>query len=80
MPVKRRNPKQRASAEAAAWATMFSSGWDFFRDLAPLSETDARAAAPQAWRQLGAAFMDGWRPSEARQTPWALETFGPPCR
>lgn len=88
MPVKRRRPKYRvdSAAELAAWAPLFDSGYDFFGDLAPFgfpggdADEAVRAAAPEAWRRLGAAYLTSelYDPSRAC---WALETFGrPPCR
>jgi len=78
----------------AAWRETFDCGHDFFGDLEPLGIVDpvdvfplnaremARvtfmAAAVDAWKQVGAVYMSGWRPNGAREKPWALEQFGEP--
>jgi hypothetical protein len=85
MPVKRRVSKRRLSPEdeMKAWSELFDVGYDFFQDLEllGLSEREARAAAPEAWRRLGHLFLDQWKPTDARAVPWALEEFGEPrCR
>ena len=80
MPVRRRVPKARP-IEIEMWRMMFTAGFDFFNDLEPLgyaSEAEARAAAPEAWRRLGAEFLRTWTPTGATETPWALEEFGEP--
>ena len=77
-----------------AWRMTFSSGHDFFSDLPavgvvhphdiwpPEQQPAARRAfmkaAKVAWRELGAAFMETWRPEPDDPVPWALEKFGPP--
>ena len=90
MPAKRRNSKRRTSsnAEVEAWSDLFTCGYDFFGDLEPWgfprnndADRAARAAAPEAWQRLGAAFLENWSPHPApgqRQTPWAVEEFGYP--
>lgn len=97
MPRRRRVPKRRADpqVEANAWASVFETGFDFFDDLeaigladptAGVSGSDAekvafRAAAKDAWRRLGAAFMVSWEARGTLEKPWALEQFGNPlCR
>ena len=76
MPVKRRNAKRRLSAEAEleAWADMFESGYDFFGDLNVfdiMTDAEGRAAAAEAWRRLGAAFLAEWKPTVTTAKPWA---------
>jgi hypothetical protein len=91
MPVKRRQGKRRLgeAAELEAWGELFTCGYDFFGDLEPFGfpggDTDraARAAAPQAWKRLGIAYLetawaDRYKGSGQRQTPWAVEEFGYP--
>jgi len=92
MPVKRRNSKQRFSDAALleAWSMPFQCGCDFFSDLRPLGievrslegSEEAMDAAEEAWKELGAAFMAEWQPTEVRKLPWAAEQFGEPnaCR
>jgi hypothetical protein len=89
MPVKLRHSKRRCGleAEAAAWAELFSVGYDFFGDLEPFgfpggdADRKARAAAREAWRRFGTAFMANWKPTDTRDQPWAFSEFGaPPCR
>ena len=80
MPVRRRISKSRPD-ELAAWRVMFTTGFDFFNELEPLSiktESDARTAAPEAWARMGGDFMRAWRPTVNAKTPWALEEFGEP--
>lgn len=98
MPVKRRVAKRRLTQEAElqAWRDTFSTGYDFFGDLAdigvvhpvgariPIAEREAveekfYAAAADAWKRLGALFLQGWEQSQ--KEPWALQKFGAPqCR
>ncbi|PAQ01560.1 hypothetical protein LRP31_18800 [Mesorhizobium mediterraneum] len=83
MPVKRRVAKRRqdSTAELDAWSETFTSGFDFFGDLAPFGLVDDRniqAAAKEAWTRLGVAFLGDWRPTDVRETPWALQEFGEP--
>ena len=85
MPVKLRRNKRHTSvaAQVQAWSMLFESGHDFFDALGfgHANEASAQAAAPEAWRRLGAEFMAARQPSAARELPWALEEFGsPPCR
>ncbi|MCH8916691.1 MAG: hypothetical protein IIC52_01405 [Proteobacteria bacterium] len=80
MPVRRRVSKARPN-ELEAWRVFFTMGHDFFQDLEPLgitSETEAQAAAPDAWGHLGYEFMRRWRPTVNTKIPWALEEFGEP--
>lgn len=82
MPSKRtRRTRNRRPDELRAWSGFFKFGHDYFSDLTALdlhSEADARKAAPEAWQRLGAAFLETWQPTSARQEPWALVEFGPP--
>ncbi len=87
MPVRTRKNRKRAVADAAAWADVFSSEFDFFGDLADAGvETDAygrpdREEAHQAWQRLGAEFLRLTPPRHpALGPPWALQESGePPC-
>ena len=89
MPAKHRIPKRRtcASGELTAWSGLFDCGYDYFNDLEPFgfyrnrdADREARAAAPEAWKRLGKAFLETWQPTRnaVRQVPWALEEFGKP--
>jgi hypothetical protein len=86
LPVKRRIAKRRISTEAElkAWDMMFSCGYDFFSSLEDLgyrNEAEARAAAPEAWKRLGRAFLAEYDDSGERAihgVPWAEEQFGVP--
>ena len=99
MPVKRRKPKQRQTTEAEmeAWSVMFEGGHDWFGSLEPFgftrndSDEEARAAAPEAWKRLGAMFLEEREPRPSDTTPvpahlvgvvsmhpWALYEFGKP--
>lgn len=83
MPVKRRAAKRRVhhAAELAAWSGVFECEYDFFGDLEDFGisgDKAVREAAPEAWQRLGAEFMAGWKPTQVRETPWALEEFGEP--
>lgn len=97
MPAKRRTAKRRLAphAELLAWSGLFRCGYDYFRALDrerrwPSTDTadqSKRAAAPEAWKRLGGAFLDLWEsgglPSLPRDTgkgglPWALVQFGDP--
>lgn len=86
MPVKKRRPKSRhtPAAEMAAWRMFFRTGHDYLNDLARVglddgrgftNEATAAAAAPDAWRRLGADFLDAYGRDEAR---WALAHLGEP--
>ena len=80
MPVRRRISKARPD-ELAMWAMLFTTGYDFFGDLSPLAyanEAEAQAAAPAAWKRLGAQFMRTWEPTVNTEIPWALTEFGEP--
>ena len=83
MPVKRRLSRRRVddAAMLAAWQEVFQSGYDFF-DEAGWSHKEHtpefRPAAKEAWSRLGSRFMDTWQPTDVRDVPWALETFGEP--
>ena len=81
----RRTPlsrSHRASAELRAWDAYFSFGRDFFRGLqrAGLTEEEMQKAAPDAWRRLGARFMQTWQGDIHRPMPWAWEQFGNPTQ
>lgn len=84
--AKRRTPKRRISdaAELAAWSELFASGYDFFGDLEPFgftrddSDREARAAAREAWKRLGEAFMATRAALPGVASLWALDTFGRP--
>jgi hypothetical protein len=84
MPVKARVVKRRtsASAECRAWEMVFECGTDYFNELRPLGlDTTAkvRRAAKEAWQRLGGLYMRTRPPGASnRETPWALEQFGPP--
>jgi hypothetical protein len=79
MPVKARHAKRRRSltADLHAWEMLFTCGTDYFGDLG-MSDAEALAAAPEAWRRLGAAFLATWQPETPRAVPWALQTYGEP--
>lgn len=93
MPIKRRKDKRRATVAPEAWDMMFKSGCDFFGDLDPLGLPDpsrlpvdgrnvAKAAwdkaTREAWGVYGPAYMRDWKPEPGMETPWALDTYGPP--
>jgi hypothetical protein len=87
MPAKRKPSKSRLgiAVRAEAWAEIFSSGDDFFNDLADIGISDdeaKREALPEAWQSLGPYFLQNLWPSlaplERRATPWAVEKFGYP--
>jgi len=86
MPVKKRATKRRLDpvAEAQLWATMFTTGWDFFGDLKDvgIDDTDAaRTAAPDAWRRLGRNYLNrdmGADYNCGTLGSWALREFGEP--
>jgi hypothetical protein len=85
MPRKQRRPKKRIDEAALleAWTMTFSYGRDYLCDLVQFgieNEQEAQEAARDAWHRLGSRFMATWEPSpdDARQEPWALETFGEP--
>ncbi|ACL63246.1 hypothetical protein [Methylobacterium nodulans] len=89
MPAKVRRAKRRSGPSLDAYAMVFETGHDFFGDLGfgqgSVSDEHARAAAREAWPELGAAFLQERadrlaRPDAVRKSdqPWALETFGPP--
>lgn len=64
MPVRRRAGKRRSTDGLDQWFFVFSSGHDFFDELADLGiETDAYHCpsmedAESAWRRLGDAFLE----------------------
>jgi hypothetical protein len=85
VPVKRRHPKRRTTAEAelAAWSMLFEGGHDYFNALGfgYGNDAEAREAAPDAWRRLGAAFLAARPENAGRAVPWALDALGEPrCR
>ncbi len=69
-------------AELQAWSMFFSTGHDYFHDLKilgiPRTHEGPRARAGEAWERLGGMFMESWRPTASRQTPWACDEFGDP--
>jgi hypothetical protein len=83
MPVRKRTDRRKSTAGLDAWETVFSSEFDFFGELREAGvETDDygrpdREEARAAWQRYGAEFLSTFRESHQ---PWALETFGPPCR
>lgn len=83
MPVRRSVSKRRSTEGLAEWEFVFSSGYDYFRELTEigiaLDEYGRPAAevAKAAWRRLGNAFLAKPRHPE-QGTPWALEQFGYP--
>jgi hypothetical protein len=80
MPVKRRHPKARVD-DLDAWKDFFEFGYDMLHSLHPMTEEECLAAAPEAWKRLGARFLETWQPHERYPNCWALDTFGkPPCR
>ncbi|WP_192177670.1 hypothetical protein [Mesorhizobium amorphae] len=84
MATKRQPLRRRqigSEAEYQAWSETFTSGYDFFGDLAPfglVDDRDIQAAAKEAWTRLGARFLKSWQPTDIRETPWALDEFGAP--
>lgn len=93
MPSKMRTRKSRrvtAEPPAKAWAQVFIAGYDYLRRLAPYglqTEAEIRAAAPDAWRRHGAAFLERWERGDPPgrtsdepwvHKPWALREFGRP--
>ncbi|QJS31968.1 hypothetical protein ELH49_26245 (plasmid) [Rhizobium ruizarguesonis] len=85
MPVRRRAGKRRSTDGLDQWFFVFSSGHDFFDELADLGiETDAYHCpsmedAESAWRRLGDAFLEIPRHPEQGE-PWALKEFVPPTK
>lgn len=86
MPVRRRVDR-RKTGEAAAWATYFLSGYDFYDDLEDVGLTAATAApiADETWHRIGReviAHLDdmhvGFSPYE--RPIWAERQFGSPRR
>ena len=91
-PIKRR--RRSARERLNAWRWTFTTGHDFFGDLKdwgivhpvdvwppekqPAAERAFLKAAREAWDQLGLAFLEGWKPTAAREVPWAREQFGEP--
>ncbi len=76
-----RKTRPARPSEARAWKMLFLSGYDFFSDLEIIgihNDTEARLAAPEAWRQYGPQFMAEFEPTDAVPVPWALEQFGEP--
>ena len=87
MPTKRqRRARNQHPQELKAWRAVFNYGHDYFGALAPLGydthddEDRARHDAEEVWNRLGAEFMRNWQPRSEhhRQSPWALDEFGPP--
>ena len=83
--MKKKKTATNVERELRCWKVLFTTGYDFFHDLAALNipafqenHEAARLAAPEAWRRLGALFLRTWKPSTARDLPWALVEFGPP--
>ncbi|WP_167458633.1 hypothetical protein [Mesorhizobium kowhaii] len=81
----KRTPLRRrqigSAAELAAWSDAFTCEFDFFNDLEPFglfTDAEVKAAAPEAWKRLGGAFLASWKPTDTRETPWALDEFGAP--
>jgi hypothetical protein len=66
----------------AAWADVFEGGYAYFHDFTEatgLATTDIHgvwAAAPEAWKRLGRAFLAARTPTDPQ--PWGLEQFGAP--
>jgi hypothetical protein len=83
MPVRKRTDRRKSTAGLDAWEPVFSSEFDFFGELRDAGvETDAygrpdREEACSAWQRYGAEFLSTFTDS---YVPWALQTFGPPCR
>ncbi|MBY3384055.1 hypothetical protein [Rhizobium laguerreae] len=83
MPVRRKAGKRRSIDGLDQWFFVFSSGNDFFDELAELGiETDAYHrpsidVAEAAWRRLGDSFLEIPRHPEQGE-PWALKEFGQP--
>ncbi|MGO7354654.1 hypothetical protein ACC703_05795 [Rhizobium ruizarguesonis] len=83
MPVRRKGGKRRSTDGLDQWFFVFSSGHDFFDELAELGiETDAYHCpslgdSEAAWRRLGDAFLEIPRHPEQGE-PWALKEFGQP--
>ncbi len=86
MPVKARRPKRRVTeaAELSAWQDVFQTGYDFFDDVGfshRESDPAFQVAAREAWKRLGARYLEIRSESEADCSPWALQEFGTlPCR
>jgi hypothetical protein len=78
MPVKRRKPKRRPGDDPENWRWMFEVGTDYPGDLKFSSHEEALAAAPDAWRRFGSAFLASRPENFARDIPWALKEFGEP--
>ncbi|OWK20747.1 hypothetical protein AJ88_26235 [Mesorhizobium amorphae CCBAU 01583] len=60
----KRQPLRRrqigSGAEYQAWSETFTSGYDFFGDLAPfglVDDRDIQAAAKEAWKRFGTRFL-----------------------
>jgi hypothetical protein len=88
MPVKRRRPKRRLddAAELAVWFDVFETGFAFFGEFEAVTgipTTDiaaVRAAASEAWRRLGNAFLAQWTPTLSQPVAWAAAELGVPRR
>ncbi|RVG18550.1 hypothetical protein CN231_10315 [Sinorhizobium meliloti] len=83
MPVRRRENKRRLAHGLEQWTFVFSTGHDYFGQLAEVGvETDqygrpSMTEAEAAWKRFGEAFMELPRHPDL-PAPWALETFGTP--
>jgi hypothetical protein len=78
MPAKRRKPKRRPGDNVDDWFVYFWTGTDYCHDLPFTTDEEARAAAPDAWRRLGATFLANPGHDPAGTIPWALRTLGEP--
>ncbi|MBX4964476.1 hypothetical protein [Rhizobium binae] len=85
MPVRRRAGKRRSTEGLDQWFFVFSSGFDYFRELEEIGiDLDDRGRPSRedveaAWRRLGEAFMDIPRHPDQGE-PWAVTEFGDPRR
>jgi hypothetical protein len=68
----------REKAELYAWSMYFKCGIDFFSDLDDIGAEPSEAK--EAWRKLGAKYLETFKPSETCRVPYALKRFGPPGR
>lgn len=72
-------------AQRLAWRRVFATGVDYLGELRPLgitTQAELEAAAPDAWRRFGRAWLAKRRPpiDAYALAPWAARTFGRPDR
>ena len=87
MPIRSKRSRRRDNkAELDGWKVFFSSGFDFFEDLASLGVETNRYGVPdkgvarEAWNRLGAEFLRTWNDQIPQYGHHALRVFGEPPR